>query len=89
DKAKSRYEAVRRHLEATTAFFDQIEHFYPQGSMAIDATISTRGTDDEYDLDIVSQLGGRFRGMTPLEILIELETALADYPVQRVLRQTR
>ncbi|MGE0769644.1 MAG: nucleotidyltransferase, partial [Hyphomicrobiaceae bacterium] len=89
DKAKSRYEAVRRHLEGTTAFFDQIEHFYPQGSMAIDATISTRGTDDEYDLDIVSQLGGRFRGMTPLDVLIELEAALADYPVQRVLRQTR
>ena len=89
DKAKSRYEAVRRHLEATTAFFDQVEHFYPQGSMAIDATISTRGTDDEYDLDIVSQVGGRFRGMTPLEILTELEAALADYPVQRVLRQTR
>jgi len=89
DKAKSRYEAVRRHLETTTAFFDQIEHFYPQGSMAIDATISTRGTDDEYDLDIVSQLGGRFRGMNPLEILTELEAALADYPVQRVVRQTR
>ncbi len=89
EKAKSRYEAVRSHLEAKTAFFDQIEHFYPQGSMAIDATISTRGTDDEYDLDIVSQLGGRFRGMAPLEILTELEAALTDYPVQRVLRQTR
>lgn len=89
EKAKSRYEAVRRHLEATVAFLDQIEHFYPQGSMSIDATISTRGTDDEYDLDIVSQLGGRFRGMAPLDILLELETALADYPVQRVLRQTR
>ncbi len=89
DKAKSRYEAVRRHLEATTAFFEQIEHFCPQGSMAIDATISTRGTDDEYDLDIVSQVGGRFRGMTSLEILTKLEAALADYPVQRVLRQTR
>jgi hypothetical protein len=89
DKAKTRYEAVQRHLEAQESFRNQIEHFYPQGSMAIDATISTRGTDDEYDLDIVSQLGGRFRAMTPLEILGELEAALADYPVQRVLRQTR
>lgn len=88
-KAQSRYEAVRSHLEATPAFFDQIEHFYPQGSMAIDATIATRGTDDEYDLDIVSQLGGRFRGMAPLDVLTELEAALADYPVQKVLRQTR
>jgi hypothetical protein len=89
DKAKGRYEAVRRHLEATTEFHDLIEHFYPQGSMAIDATISTRGTDDEYDLDIVSQLGGRFRQMQPLDILLELEAALSDYPVQKVLRQTR
>ncbi|MBM0207229.1 hypothetical protein JNW90_32735 [Micromonospora sp. STR1s_5] len=31
DKAKSRYEAVRRHLEATTAFFDQIEALLPAG----------------------------------------------------------
>lgn len=89
DKTKGRYEAVRRHLEATTAFQHQIEHFYPQGSMAIDATISTRGTDDEYDLDIVSQFGGRFRQLQPLDILLELEAALSDYPVQKVLRQTR
>lgn len=89
DKAKGRYEAVRNYLERTTAFRNQIEHFYPQGSMAIDATTSTRGTDDEYDLDLVSQLGGRFRAMKPLEILRELEDALSDYPVQRVQRQTR
>lgn len=89
EKAKDRYEAVRRHLEATPAFHDQIEHFYPQGSMAIDATISTRGTDDEYDLDIVTQLGGQFRQLPPLDILLALEAGLSDYPVQKVLRQTR
>lgn len=89
EQAKGRYDAVRRHLETTTAFHDHIEHFYPQGSMAIDATISTRGTDDEYDLDIVTQLGGRFRNLPPLAILRELEVALSDYPVQKVLRQTR
>ncbi len=88
-KTGGRYGAVRAHLEAHTAFAGQIEHFYPQGSMAIDATISNRGTDDEYDLDIVAQLGGRFRAMTPLAILIELERALADYPVDKVVRQTR
>ncbi len=84
DQARSRYEAVRRHLEATTAFFDQIEHFYPQGSMAIDATISTRGTDDEYDLDCVSQLGGRFRGMTPPEILTELARIIHEGGARRM-----
>jgi len=55
-KACQRYKAVREYLEDTTAFHNQIEHFYAQGSMAIDATISTRGTDDEYDIDIVAQL---------------------------------
>ena len=63
-KAVDRYEAVRNHLESTSSVFkDQSEHFYPQGSMSIYATISTKGTDDEYDLDIVAQLGGRFRFM--------------------------
>lgn len=89
-KAVDRYEAVRNHLESTSSVFkDQIEHFYPQGSMSIDATISTKGTDDEYDLDIVAQLGGRFRFMTPLQILIELENALMGYRGLKVVRQTR
>jgi hypothetical protein len=89
-KAVDRYEAVRNHLESTSSVFkDQIEYFYPQGSMSIDATISTKGTDDEYDLDIVAQLGGRFRFMTPLQILIELEKALKGYRGLKVVRQTR
>lgn len=89
-KATTRYEAVRNHLESTTSIFDgEIEHFYPQGSMAIDATISSRGTDDEYDIDIVAQLGNRFRSMTPLEILKELEKGLKGYRGLQVVRQTR
>lgn len=88
-KATDRYKSVRAHLEATVAFRDQIEHFYPQGSMAIDATISTRGTDDEYDIDIVAQLGGQFRGMSPLEILKELERGLDGYQGMKAVRQTR
>lgn len=88
-KACQRYKAVREYLENTTAFQDQIEHFYAQGSMAIDATISTRGTDDEYDIDIVAQLGCRYRHMTPLAILQALAASLRDYPVQKVVQQTR
>jgi hypothetical protein len=75
-KAVGRYEAVRKHLEASAAFQEDIEHFYPQGSMAIDATISTRGTDNEYDIDIIAQLGGAFHNMKPLDVLSELENAL-------------
>ena len=89
-KAIDRYESVRNHLEATSsAFKGQIEYFYSQGSMSIDATISTKGTDDEYDIDIIAQLGGPFRSMTPLQILIELEKALKGYRGLQVIRQTR
>ncbi|MGO8653088.1 nucleotidyltransferase [Rhizobium ruizarguesonis] len=87
--AVSRYEAVRKHLEATASFVDDIEHFYPQGSMAIDATISTRGTDDEYDIDIIAQVGGRFRTMSPLDILLTLERGLVGYRGLKATRQTR
>jgi len=88
-KAVARYEAVRKHLESTAAFQNEVEHFYPQGSMAIDATISTRGTDDEYDIDIIAQLGGKFRDTQPLDVLEELEDALDGYRGLRVSRQTR
>lgn len=90
DKAVGRYDAVRKHLESTSSSFcGQIEHFYPQGSMAIDATISNRGTDDEYDLDIVAQLGEEFLSKSPNYILTELEKALIGYRGLTVIRQTR
>lgn len=89
DKAKGRFDALRNFLLSTVSFQNQIEYLYPQGSMAIDATISNRGTDDEFDLDVVSQLGDNFRALSPLEILKALEKALADYPVQKIKRQTR
>jgi len=88
-KADGRYQAVCKYLDAQPGFAGNIEYFYPQGSMAIDATISTRGSDEEFDLDAVAQLGGPFREMTPLAILLALERGLADYPVERVIRQTR
>lgn len=88
-KAAGRYEAVRRHLEAKDKFANRVEVFYPQGSMAIDATIAIRGTDDEYDLDIIAQLGDEFRDKSPLQILLDLEEGLKDYPVEKVVRQTR
>lgn len=88
-KATERYRAVREFLEGTEKFEDQIEHFYPQGSMANDATISARGTDGEYDIDIVAQLGLRFRGKPPHEILDDLFEALDGYRGLTVKRQTR
>ena len=62
--------------------------FYPQGSMAIDATISTRGTDDEYDLDIVAEIDRPDR-RPPKPCWTILRRPLKGYPVNRILRQTR
>lgn len=88
-EATGRYEAVRTYIERDgSPLKGRVLCFYPQGSMAIDATISTRGTDDEYDLDIVAELDLP-DWMTPEDILDLLWEVLKDYPVQAVIRQTR
>lgn len=87
-KAVSRYEAVRRYIERPgSPLHGRVTCFYPQGSMRIDATISTRGTDDEYDIDIVAEVDGRDDG--PAALLDDLEKALEGYPVNKIVRQTR
>jgi hypothetical protein len=88
-KAGDRYGAVRSYIERDgSPLAGRVVCFYPQGSMAIDATISTRGTDDEYDLDFVAELDLP-DWLTPEQVLDLLEEALRDYPVQAVIRQTR
>lgn len=87
-KAIERYEAVRLYIERRGSPLEgRVACFYPQGSMAIDATTSTRGTDDEYDLDIVAEIDGPDLG--PEALLDDLEIALEGYPVSRIVRQTR
>lgn len=86
--ATGRYEAVRAYIERPgSPLYKRVAWFYPQGSMAIDATISTRGTDDEYDLDIIAEITGPDRG--PKALLDLLEAALEGYPVKKIVRQTR
>ena len=87
-KAVDRYEAVCRNIDRPGSPLEgRVSSFYPQGSMAIDATISTRGTDDEYDLDAVTEIIGGNEG--PEELLDLLEAALEGYPVSRIERKTR
>lgn len=87
-KAIERYEAVCRYIDRPgSPLEERVSSFYPQGSMAIDATISTRGTDDEYDLDAVAEILGGNEG--PEALLDLLEDALKDYPVSRIERKTR
>lgn len=56
-QAVNRYGAIREWIDRDSSrLAGLVEIFYPQGSMAIGATISSRVTNDEYDLDIVVQL---------------------------------
>ena len=89
-KACERYEAVRTYAErAGSPLHGFVLRFYPQGSMAIDATISIRGTDDEYDLDIIAALTVA-PDAPPGEVLDLLYDAIVGYPTsQKVERQTR
>ena len=56
-KAVSRYETINSYIEREDSpLYDHVELFYPQGSMAINATIASRLTTDHHDIDIVAQL---------------------------------
>jgi hypothetical protein len=89
-KARDRYEAVRTFAEREgSPLRGHILRFFAQGSMAIDATTSTRGTDDEYDLDIVAELA--VEPIAPPDTVLDLLfRSIKGYPTsQKVIRQTR
>ncbi len=90
EKACGRGEAVCKHMERDgSPLKDRVRRFYPQGSMRIDATISTRGTDEEYDLDYVAELDVHHEA-SPGDVLDLVYLALVDYPTSKpVERQTR
>lgn len=55
--AVERYEAIRKHIERDgSPLRDKVRIFYPQGSMAIRATILSRKRADGFDIDIVAEL---------------------------------
>lgn len=89
-KACDRYEAVRTYAEREgSPLRGLVLRFYVQGSMAIDATTSTRGTDDEYDIDVVAALAVD-PAAPPDAVLDLLYRSLEGYPTsQEVERQTR
>jgi hypothetical protein len=91
--AVERYEAVRRHLERLESpLRDCVTWFYPQGSMAIRATIKARRRDDGFDIDIVSELILP-HDMAPAQVLDLLFEAINGAPGSMyhgmVERQTR
>ena len=56
----------------------RVQLFYPQGSMAIRATIASRVTNDDYDLDMVLQAA--CGGLTPENVLDLLFQAINGQP---------
>ncbi len=55
--AVDRYEAIRKYIERETSpLAGRVRIFYPQGSMAIRATIRSRKREDGFDIDIVAEL---------------------------------
>jgi hypothetical protein len=55
--AVERYEALRKYIERDASpLAGRVRIFYPQGSMAIKATIRSRKREDGFDIDIVAEL---------------------------------
>ena len=91
--AVRRFEAVRNYIERDgSPLKDRVRIFYPQGSMAIRATIRSRKRSDGYDIDIVAELILDPR-LTPAQILDLLFVAINGEPGSRyhgkVKRQSR
>lgn len=91
--ACERYLAVVDFVERDESpLKDKIARFYPQGSMAIGATIAARRKDEEYDIDIVAELKLPL-GSDPEEVLDLLFDAIRGEPGSRyhkmVKRRTR
>ena len=58
NKAVDRYQTINDWIERDgSPLKDLVQLFYPQGSMAIGATIASKLKTDEFDIDLVAQLG--------------------------------
>ena len=57
NKAVDRYETINEWIERDRSpLKDRVELLYPQGSMAIGATIASKLRTDEFDIDVVAQV---------------------------------
>jgi hypothetical protein len=91
--ACDRYEAVRNYIERDDSpLCGHVGYFYPQGSMAIRATIQSRKRGDNFDIDIVAELMVA-NELPPAQVLDLLYKAINGAPGSRyygmVERQTR
>ena len=74
DKAVSRYRTIKDWIERDgSPLKDRVESFYPQGSMAIGSTITSKLKTDEFDIDVIAQLNlpTVVASREPLDLLFE------------------
>lgn len=75
DRAKTLYTWMQRDGSLLKG---RISDYYPQGSMAIGATISSASTvkdSNEYDIDVIAEITP-WQNLTPAELLTSLEKSL-------------
>ena len=88
-KAVERYETINEWIEREDSRLkDRVQLFYPQGSMAIGATIASRLRTDEFDIDIVAQLDLP-HNVSPKDALDLLFEAIRGKPGSRYYRMAK
>ena len=89
NKAVERYRTIQEWIERDgSPLKEQVQLFYPQGSMAVGATVASKLRTDEFDIDIVAQLDLP-PGVSPHVPLDLLHTALRGEPGSRYYGMTQ
>lgn len=89
NKAVDRYETINKWIERDgSPLKDRVELFYPQGSMAIGATIASKLKTDEFDIDIAAQLDLSSVAVSPKIVLDLLFEAIRGNPESRYYHVT-
>ncbi len=89
DKVVFRYKTINKWIERDgSPLKDRVEFFYSQGSMAIGATIASKLRTDEFDIDVVAQLGLPDH-VSPQEALDLLYEAIRGEPGSRYHGMTK
>ncbi len=89
NKAVGRYRTVNDWIERDNSpLKDRVQLFYPQGSMAVGATIASKLKTDEFDIDVVAQfdLPQDLSPHVPLNLLYE---AIRGDPGSRYRQMTK
>jgi len=78
EKIDGSYKAVCKWIQDDSIYFNNYElDFYPQGSYKIGTTVKPL-KDDEFDLDFVLQINGKWVTENPMQILKHLERRMKE-----------